>query len=145
MIKLAERITITIPDNLHKRLQVVKNALNVSGVCQEALEMAIRVEELKREKPQNMGTLIERLQIEKQQDAEQWKEEGVIEGKKDASNLSYKEFKELESKQSITDDLTNWIEENHFEYMEGSVDKDAFLEGWLEGVLSIWDEVKELL
>ncbi|MHC5722659.1 MAG: hypothetical protein ACYTXY_00570 [Nostoc sp.] len=142
---MAERITITIPDNLHKRLQVVKNALNVSGVCQEALEMAIRVEELKREKPQNMGTLIERLQIEKQQDAEQWKEEGVIEGKKDASNLSYKEFKELESKQSITDDLTNWIEENHFEYMEGSVDKDAFLEGWLEGVLSIWDEVKELL
>jgi len=123
----------------------VKNALNVSGVCQEALEMAIRIEELKQEESPNMGTLIERLQIEKQQDAEQWKEEGVIEGKKDASNLSYKEFKELESKQSITDDLINWIEENHFEYMESSVDKDAFLEGWLEGVLSIWDEVKESL
>ena len=145
MIKLAERITITIPDNLHKRLQVVKNALNVSGVCQEALEIAIRIEELKQEVSPNMDTLIERLQIEKQQDAEQWKEEGVIQGKNDASNLSYKEFKELESKQSITDDLTNWIEENHFEYMEGSIDKDAFLEGWLEGVLSIWDEVKELL
>jgi len=123
----------------------VKNALNVSGVCQEALEMAIRIEELRREESPNMDTLIERLQIEKQQDAEQWKEEGVIEGKKDASNLSYGEFKQLESKQSITDDLINWIEENHFEYMEGFVDKDAFLEGWLEGVLSIWDEVKESL
>lgn len=123
----------------------MKNALNVSGVCQEALEMAIRIEELRREESPNMDTLIERLQIEKQQDAEQWKEEGVIEGKNDALNLSYGEFKQLESKQSITDDLMNWIEENHFEYMEGFVDKDAFLEGWLEGVLSIWDEVKKSL
>ena len=142
---MAERITITIPNDLHERLQAVKDALNVSRVCQEGLEVAIRIEELKREKSPNMDTLIEKLRIEKEQDVAKWKEEGVIEGKKDALNLSYSEFKDLESKQSITDDLTDWIEENHFEYMEGFVDKDVFLEGWLEGALSVWDEVKELL
>ncbi len=142
---MAERITITIPNDLHERLQAVKDALNVSRVCQEGLEAAIRIEELKREKSPNMDTLIEKLRIEKEQDVAKWKEQGVIEGKKDALDLSYSEFRDLESKQSITDDLTDWIEENHFENMEGFVDKDVFLEGWLEGVLSVWDEVKESL
>lgn len=142
---MAERITITIPNDLHERLQAVKDALNVSRICKEGLEAAIRIEELKKEKSPNMDTLIERLQLEKDQDAAKWKQEGAVEGKKDALDLSYSEFKDLESQQSVTDDLTNWIEENHFENMEGFVDKDAFLEGWLEGVLSVWEEAKESL
>lgn len=142
---MAERITITIPENLHTRLQVVKDTLNVSRICQEALDTAIRIEELKREESPNMDTLIERLQIEKEQDTASWKEEGVIQGQKDALTLCYKEFKELESEQSISKDLTDWIKENHFQYMDSSIDEDAYLEGWLEGVLSIWDKVKESL
>ncbi|MHC5718891.1 MAG: hypothetical protein ACYTX0_44200 [Nostoc sp.] len=139
---MAERITITIPNDLYERLQAVKDALNVSHVCREGLEAAIRIEELKRKKLPNMETLIERLQIEKQQDAEQWKEQGITKGKDDALKLTYKEFKKLESQQSITEDWTYWIEEDYFEDME-AVDKDAFFQGWLEGALSVWDEVKE--
>lgn len=143
-IILAERITITIPNDLHERLQAVKDALNVSRVCQEGLEAAIRIEELKREKSPNMDTLIERLRIEKEQDVAEWKEQGIVKGKDDALNLSYNEFKNLETKQSIADNWTYWIEEDYFEDME-AVDKDAFFQGWLEGVLSVWDEVKESL
>ncbi|MEH1779701.1 MAG: hypothetical protein V7L26_11410 [Nostoc sp.] len=44
---MAQRITITLPDNLHERLQMFKESLNVSGVCQQAIDLAIQIEEIK--------------------------------------------------------------------------------------------------
>jgi predicted transcriptional regulator len=36
-MNVTERITITIPDDLHKRLQEVKEKLNVSRICSRAI------------------------------------------------------------------------------------------------------------
>jgi post-segregation antitoxin (ccd killing protein) len=44
---MAERITITIPDTLRARLQAVRKNLNISAVCQEAIEGVVNIEELK--------------------------------------------------------------------------------------------------
>jgi len=46
-MEVAQRITSTIPDDLHERLQVVKEGINVSGVCQRAIYLAIQIEEIK--------------------------------------------------------------------------------------------------
>ena len=39
---MAKPLGITIPDGLYKRLQTVKNRINVSGVCQEAIEQEVK-------------------------------------------------------------------------------------------------------
>ena len=139
---MKERITVTISDSLYKRLQQVKNSLNVSGVCQQAIEIAVSIEEIKRKDIPNMEKLIERLQLEKQQDVESWKQTGVNDGKEDAMELSYEEFKNLEASESISDELLEWIQSRRIEYLE-NVDRDAYLKGWLEGALTVWDEVKQ--
>lgn len=142
---MAVRITVTIPDDLHQRLQIVKDALNVSRLCQEAIDNAVRIEELKRQESPSMNTLIERLKIEKQQHVAEWKEAGVEDGKKDALELSYEEFKGLEQNNSIDDeDLLGWIDDRHLQYTENP-DREAYLDGWLQGVLSVWNEVKNSL
>lgn len=39
---MAKRLNISISDDLYERLQAVKDNLNVSGVCQEAIEKAVK-------------------------------------------------------------------------------------------------------
>ena len=89
-----------------------------------------------------MEKLIERLRLEKQQDIDSWKQTGVSDGREDATELSYEEFKDLEANNSISDELVEWMQSKRLQYLE-NLDRNAYLEGWLEGALTIWEEVKQ--
>lgn len=141
---MTERITITIPDDLYKRLQQVKNSLNVSRVCQQAIELIVSIEEIKIKEVPEMEKLIERLRLEKQQSVDAWEKDGVVDGRKDAVELSYEEFTHLEASHSLNDDLLEWLKDRRIQYLENP-DLEAYLKGWLEGALSVWDDVKEKL
>ncbi len=61
---MEKRLTIAVPHLLFLRLHKVKQNLNILAICQEALDMAISMQELQITTP-NADKLIESLKIEK--------------------------------------------------------------------------------
>ena len=61
---MAKRLNISIPDDIHEKLQGFKNTINVSKICQEALAKEIREKRILLENPDTQ-TIIERLKNEK--------------------------------------------------------------------------------
>jgi metal-responsive CopG/Arc/MetJ family transcriptional regulator len=51
---MVRRITVSIPDELHKRLQSVKHMFNISKKCSEAIERKVRMRELEAEGNKNV-------------------------------------------------------------------------------------------
>jgi hypothetical protein len=160
---VSQRLTIAVPEALYERLQKVKQELNISGICQEALNMAITLTELKidsfdREK------LIERLKLERKALLSQVKEKGFKFGLKTAQNLSYQDFKRIEHRSHIDVSLGETAFEQMWEFITShevhnemgltedglsgllplsNENKGAFVEGWIEGVLSVWNDIKD--
>lgn len=144
---MAERITVTIPESLHRRLQAVKSRLNVSGLCQDAIEQAVRIEEIKMKDLPVKQKVIERLRLEKQEANKEWKETGFNDGLKDAEHLSYEDFQAIENIENageLPKETYDWVRENNFENYE-NLDEDIYLEGWIEGALHFWNEIKDEL
>src|SRR5208337_3483900 len=97
---MVQRITITIPDGLYERLQAVKDRINVSGICQEAIMQAVGIEEVKAQDLPEMEKLLAKLQAEKKQHevilSTQWRDRGFKEGLEDAHHIHYRDFIHLE-------------------------------------------------
>lgn len=143
-MKVAERITITIPDGLHQRLQVVKEKLNVSGLCQQAIEQAVTIEEIKMKDIPVKQKVIERLRLEKEVANREWKETGLTDGTKDAEELSYDDFRALEATGEVPEETRDWVIEEHFRYYDNP-DETLYFQGWIEGALHFWNEIKDQL
>ena len=140
---VAERITITLPSDMYKRLQVVKGNLNISGLCQGVIEQAIQIEEIKMKGVPVKEKVIERLRLEKQIAEREWKQTGFIDGQEDAQELSYEEFMAL-SKQAISEDIREWVQHRHIRFLENP-DEESYLKGWVEGALHFWNTIKHEL
>lgn len=153
---MSRRVTITIPDGLHDRLQVVKGSFSVSGVCQGALESAISYAEIDLKEIPGMEKLVERLRSQKESEADQWRKDGAEQGRQDAVDLDLADFRllaEARVQQSwgeeivLTQDFYNSemcsnIRESFYHFDE-KPDEEPYMEGWVEGALEVWDEVKD--
>lgn len=152
-MNVAERITITVPDDLHKRLQKVKEKLNVSRICSRAIDEAIELEELKlRTDISDKEKAIERLRAEKKQEvSKNWKKKGFEEGVNDAQNtLQYRIIKKIasSSKEEILEQGSYFrgIRRRIHQYSsEHEFEEGAYREGWIEGITHFWKEVKDEL
>ncbi|MDX2098974.1 MAG: hypothetical protein SFW36_14450 [Leptolyngbyaceae cyanobacterium bins.59] len=159
---MSQRVTIAVPDPLFARLQPVKQHFNISAICQEALEMAITCEELKLQVTQQ-DNLVERLQAEKKVLLNTIRQEGFELGIRSSSRLSYKDFRHFERVMSLATALDEdvldylWTFLDYKAYPEQArlhdpdfahlleVDPQSritFAQGWLEGVLSIWQTIQ---
>jgi hypothetical protein len=146
---LAQRINITVPDELFKRLQAVKDRLNISRVCQEAIMGAVEMQELKMKDIPGIDKLVERLRAEKEEFGEMFRKQGVESGRKDALELDYGTFIAVErmGEHIDRDSLPDWLHE-HLDELESddpSFDRGEYLTGWVEGVTEVWEEVKDQL
>ena len=56
--------------------------------------------------------------------------------------LSYDDFRMLENDSEIPKETRDWVKENHFEYYERP-GEESYFEGWIKGVLGVWDEIKD--
>jgi hypothetical protein len=160
---VSRRLTIAVPESLYERLQKVKHSLNISAVCQEALEMAINLTELKTDSF-DREKLIERLRLERKAVRVQIKEKGFNLGLKSAHNLSYQEFQRFEQRSRIQARFDEAAFADMWELLESrqpaeemeleevglksflpldDSNKGAFMEGWIEGVLSVWRDIKD--
>lgn len=168
---MSERINISIPDDLYERLSHVKDKLNVSKLCQEAIKHAVRVEEVRAKAMADIESLVERLKEEELQYGKKYIDEGFECGVKDAFGLSLDDLlhvafnKEMESDLDETpflpsSETTNTLEE--FEdrvngVMEGERNMTTdttpgigwmlnptryFICGWQNGVNHICEKVK---
>jgi len=148
---MATQISITIRDGLHKRLQAVKAALNVSGVCQEAIEAAVRLEEIRNKGEETMDSTLERLREEKAGYAEQYRVRGREIGLVCAKKLSYGELVEVVNADVTT--LFNRHDELFWKWCEDEIsdckqedpafDTYAFMEGWVESVHEFFESVED--
>lgn len=159
---MSHRVTIAVPDTLFERLQAVKHNFNISSICQEALEMAITYEELKQQ-AEGQDNLVERLRAEKNVLLNKVRQEGFELGIRSSSKLSYKDYRHFERVSPLADSLDEdvldylWSFLDLKEYPEQARLHDpdfaelleadpqsriTFAQGWLEGVLSIWETIK---
>lgn len=124
--------------------------------------MVVTREELKLQAAQDEN-LVERLQLEKKVLLNKVRQEGFELGVRSSSKLSYKEFRHFERVTSLSTSLDEdvleylWSFLDLKEYPEEAritdpdfaylLDVDpqsrvVFAQGWLEGVLSIWQTIK---
>jgi hypothetical protein len=153
-MQVAQRILITIPDNLHERLQTVKENLNVSRICAKAIEQAVQVEEIKtRTDIPVQEKAILRLRLEKQEGAAHWKQQGFNKGVQDAAEeLTYGQIKYVAEDGIIPqepNESSNLPLLTYYGYVateldsEPGFDEEAYEQGWIEGVTYFWEQVKD--
>jgi hypothetical protein len=140
-------------------------SLNHPTICQETLDMTTSTQSRQLSTP-NADQLIERLRIEKQAMLNQAKDEGFKLGVESSPNLSFQDFQNLEARTRCTcaihfdddclEDLWQFLSKrndpNRSNFSSPQViqflnttpqAKGAFVQGWLEGVLSVWQNLKE--
>lgn len=124
--------------------------------------MAITLKELTID-ASDRETLIKRLKLERKAVLAQIQEKGFKFGQKSAQNLSYQEFQRFEHRQQITEHLDETALEDMWEFLNShqpdtemgleedglcgllilsDQNKAVFVKGWLEGVLSVWNTIK---
>lgn len=147
-----------------KRLQPIPLEINSSGLCQEAVDRAVTLKEPQIQPPSfDHQKLIERLKLEKKLFMAQIKQQGWKLGVKSAMTLSYKDFKRIEYlSQAFVGidaiafaDLWQWLAvrqpDVRLQFEDDDLqelvplhheNKAIFIEGWIEGVLTVWQQVK---
>lgn len=156
---MAYRTTITMPDELGKRLEAVKEHFNISGICQAAIETEVVKQELLNKEPKEMDDIIARLKQEKMQFHKDIRESGYNDGYESAQNMEFgdlfglfkqelgfeSEYPDFIRSQSFWD---NWLAEEIEEEKErwnSAFDEDIYLIGWYEGALAFWAKVERKL
>lgn len=161
---MTQKITLSIPDRLHEKLNEWRSSFNLSKMFQDALSDAIEKKEVLSKKLSeefDMTQIINRLQQEK----EQWLKNFYNAGRKrgfgwaqgahyqdllyvldcnDTCNSGQEIVRNSRFKAYFKDlydayDLTRYAQ-------KGGVDHEKkFLQGWFDGVNAFWNEVREYI
>jgi hypothetical protein len=151
-LKMVQRLTVTISDELNERLQNVKSKFNISGVCQSALEKVIEFEEFKLK----IQALPEKYKLKLQKEKEIRLKESAKEAKEQAfqdgfiapekCDFKYEDFLIFEK-----GDLPKWFDEWFPRYIDTytqridhqSLEHFDYKEVFIEGILGYWKEIKD--
>jgi len=91
---MAQRINISIPDELHADLEKWRDQLNVSGICQEALRKEAARLEAVATAGDDLDAVVKRLRAEKDEWEKHWYEVGVQLGYEWARRARYRRLLE---------------------------------------------------
>lgn len=154
---MSKRINITIPDNLFERLEIVKEKMNVSAICQTAIESAVKTEEIKMSAMSKRESAIARLKIEAQNETDEWFQKGKRQGLEIAPDLSYTEFRQAlewhEAKYSTDGwqiSLLDLMSHNCFDSIIDAAKNEecpddmmeSYALGGLDGIVEFWDSIQ---
>jgi hypothetical protein len=141
------RLTVSVPQDLHDRLDRWRDNINISRICQEALERELRrLEEL----PQDaivLGDMVKRLSAEKADGDQHWFSQGVADGMTWARGAAYVDLKEAAmssldaspgAKAAVRKGATAHRSQPGFE-------TDAYESGWRFAAAEIWRRVEAKL
>lgn len=154
---MASRLNITIPDDLQERLQAAKEFqpdLNVSALCQKAIEMEVSLVEVRQKAGSKREQAIERLNLQVRRGQKEWYRQGKADGINDAPDLNYEDFGAvLELSKTPIDPLylvaiqerCRTVEQSAAQLECPNPMKVAYYAGWLDGVLEFWNDIKDRL
>lgn len=157
---MSQRITLSIPDMLHEKMEKWRQSFNLSKMFQDALAEAIhKKEEFQKrfQQESDISEIIERLKAEKKQSEGNYLENGRAEGLQWARVAHYDDLiyaAALDSSDEIASDprLGTYFKD----LLNSGLFKDTsrhnlekytrlFFDGWRKGVNEFWDEIKEKL
>ena len=157
---MTRKITLSIPDMLHEKMEEWRKSFNLSKMFQEALSDAIQKKEAFQRRLQedhDMVDIIERLRYEKMQSEGNYSENGRLKGIEWAKSAHYDDLMYVIELTPVTRMISDPRMEMYFSgiigkdpLMEASteaINKHArlFIEGWHRGVTELWNEIKEKL
>ncbi len=157
---MTRKITLSIPDMLHEKMEEWRKSFNLSKMFQDALAEAInKKEEFQRhlQEDHDMSEIIERLKHEKKQSEGNYFDNGKLQGVKWAKNAHYDDLMyalglSVAAPSLMTEDrmlgkyFSDLVASDHFiDISMDNINKygKLFLDGWLRGVMDFWNEIKE--
>ena len=157
---MAKKVTISIPDMLHEKLEKWRESFNLSKMFQDAVGEAIqRKEDFQKRirEDLDLGQIIERLRREKQQSEGDYLETGKKDGILWAKSAHYDHLRYAlawsDLDHALKDSVlgpyfTEVLTSNHLSGEDASSRSEYlhnYLRGWKQGIESFWTEIKERL
>ena len=159
---MTQKITLSIPDRLHEKLNEWRSSFNLSKMFQDALSDAIEKKEAfsrKLSEEFDMTQIINRLQQEKEQWLKNFYNAGRNRGFGWAQGAHYQDLLYVldcddtcKGEQEIVrhsrfksyfEDLYNAHDLTRYTNQGGVDHEKTFLQGWFDGVNAFWNEVRE--
>lgn len=157
---MAKKVTISIPDMLHEKMEKWRESFNLSKMFQEAVTEAIqKKEEFQKRIREDLdtGQIIERLRQEKLQSEGNHFDAGKADGVLWAKLAHYDDLQYALHWNNFDDATQDEILGQYFTEIKRSNrllrsntyhNKEYFLnylKGWKQGIDQFWDEIKERL
>ena len=158
---MAKRVTVSIPDMLHEKMEKWRESFNLSKMFQEAVADAIqKKEEFQRRlrEDRELGEIIDRLKREKARSERNCFDRGKDDGFVWARSAGYDELRYALRWKGDDNILRDRILGAYFlekAVENGLVDKEdgapqeaylrVYTDGWKKGVVEFWDAVKDKL
>lgn len=157
----ATRVSITIPDDLAERLEPYRDRMNISKVCARAIERELSDLTELPAAVEELNETIARLRMEKDEREERDYLTGLDWGRsyaeEEAEFLEFGFYETLlghaepsldELPAKVRDDFTYSQNDGAsvYEYSPDDIfvyNPDKFAEGWVDGLLAVWEAIKD--
>lgn len=156
---MSQRINISVPDNLYEKMQAYKDRLNVSRLCQNAIQRAVKIEDLRDQTSEKVDKLVISFEKEREEYGQAFHDEGFRDGTRDAFKCDFQwmytiwTHRDAESPEKLFEmgsTQTTMVKIEN-EQLETNLDfflcfdhvKDLYFKGWLEGFLDVWERVSQ--
>lgn len=157
---MAKKVTISIPDMLHEKLENWRESFNLSKMFQDAVVEAIQKKEEFQKRIRedlDLGQIIERLRREKMQSEQNSLESGRKDGIHWAKTAHYDDLQyalhwsdmENAAKDTVlghyftTNPTLSRLQQSST--YSGTQYALNYLQGWKQGVVQFWEEIREKL
>ena len=155
---MSKRITLSVPDKLHKQIERWRSSFNLSRTFQDAVAEVIRQKEnLEQRIQEDLPQVVARLRREKKAAEKNWFEEGLARGQEWARSAHWLDLKKVlpqkaENLAGPGGDLQDYFqrllkrEEKGIALKDGLEDfRRSFLAGCQKGVRDFWALVRDKL
>lgn len=157
---MAKKVTISIPDLLHEKLEKWRESFNLSKMFQDAVTEAIqRKEEFQKRirEDLDLGQIIDRLRQEKMQSEGNYFESGRTDGILWAKTAHYDDLQYVLHWTDLENATKDEILGHYFStnpsasrLLLSNTYRDtkyalSYLQGWKQGIEQFWDEIREKL
>ncbi len=157
---MAKKVTVSIPDMLHEKMETWRESFNLSKMFQDAVTEAIqRKEELQKRirEDLDLNQIVERLRQEKMQSEGNYYDSGKSDGVFWAKTAHYEDLMYALSWKDFDNATEDTVLGDYFSLKKSkntlmTVTSDGiseyfrvYLEGWKNGVEQFWQEIHDKL
>ncbi len=157
---MAKKVTISIPDMLHEKLEKWRESFNLSKMFQDAVSEAIQKKEEFQKRIRedlDLGQVVERLRREKMQSEGNYFESGKNDGIQWAKTAHYDHLQYALQWTNLENATKDQVLGDYFRHIHQSnrlLDSSTYctseyflnyLQGWKQGIEQLWEEVREKL